>query len=148
MKFLNKLLATIVFGVIGFMAILPFSASFENSDVGLLIGLSAFIIIGILCFFVPTSRRAWGRGSLLAGALFFALPLSSTFLGARAFTQTVAGSEDAATNLGAGAGVGLFVGVSAFIGFIIGTILLILGLILVLGGRREVVVISRREGSL
>jgi hypothetical protein len=75
-----------------------------------------------------------------------ALPLTITVLSSQAYSATVAGAEpgaEVATSVGAGIGAGLAVGVAGFFGLFLGAIFIILGLVLVLGGRREVIVVER-----
>ncbi len=130
------------------MALSPVVAAILPTENAPIAAIAVFALIAVLCFFAPTGRRAWGRGSLVAGALFLALPLSMTVLSARIGTQMVANASTAdagATAVGATLGAGLMVGVSAFFGVIFGAIFLIMGLVLVLGGRREVIVVERRE---
>jgi hypothetical protein len=59
-------------------------------------------------------------------------------------SEASASGDEATTAIGATLGGGLMVGASMFIGFIAGAIFLILGLVLTLGGRREVVVVSSK----
>ena len=149
MKLLNKLLASFVFATITFIAVLPFGASFDDPSTGVLVGIGVAILTCVLIFFAPTSRRAWGRGSLLAGVLWLALPISMSFLGAKAFGHVVTDAgNSAAANIGAGIGVGAMVGAAWFLGVVLGAIFLILGLVLVLGGRREVVVLERDSNDM
>jgi len=55
-----------------------------------------------------------------------------------------ASADDAgATAIGATIGSGLMVGASAFFGFIIGAVFVILGLVLLLGGTREVRIVEK-----
>ncbi|MBP9182930.1 MAG: hypothetical protein KBF78_07350 [Fuscovulum sp.] len=146
MRFVSKLLSTIVFSLLTFLALSPLAAALMKGSksaapVVLLLTLG---VVGLLVFLAPTGRRAWGRGSLIAGAAFLALPLSMLVLSGQAATEVTAqaGGSGAAA-VGATLGAGLMVGASAMIGFIVGTILLIFGLVLVLGGRREVIVVQR-----
>jgi hypothetical protein len=80
------------------------------------------------------------------GISFFALPISALLLSGRAAGEVVAASvvgDQTATVIGAGLGVALMTGAGTFIGLILGTIFTILGLVLALGGRREVIVIKK-----
>lgn len=78
----------------------------------------------------------------------FALPISAFLLSGRAASEVVKTAEEgseAFAAVGAGlAGVAV-TGVATFMGVIIGALLLLLGLVLSLGGRREVVVVSERR---
>lgn len=88
-------------------------------------------------------RRAFGRGFLSLGTASFLLPISTMLLSGRVMGEMVDASNDAATAVGATIGSGLMTGMSAFIGFFLGVVFLVLGLVLVLGGRREVVVVEK-----
>jgi hypothetical protein len=65
----------------------------------------------------------------------------------RAFNETVGDRTDAASMIGAGGGVALVAGVGTFVGLILGMLCLILGLVLALGGRREVIVVETRSNA-
>jgi uncharacterized membrane protein len=85
---------------------------------------------------------------LIAGALFIAAPLFVSALSAKVGSDMVSQSSSAdagATAVGAAIGGGMLVGAAMFVGFIIGGILLVMGLILVLGGRREVIVVNAQQ---
>ena len=76
MRFVSKLLSTIVFSLLTFLALSPLAAALMKGSksaapVVLLLTLG---VVGLLVFLAPTGRRAWGRGSLIAGAAFLALP--------------------------------------------------------------------------
>jgi hypothetical protein len=147
MTILSKLLALIVLGIITFIAASPLGAAVGPDNLGIF----TLILIGVVALatlLAPTGRRAWGRGSLIAGAVWLALPLSMLVLSSQAYTEVVATAApgtEGATSIGAGLGAGLAVGVAGFLGFFLGAIFLIIGLVLVLGGRREVVIVDRRS---
>lgn len=107
----------------------------------------AVVLIGaLLGLFAPTIRRAFGRGFLFLGVSVFALPLSTILLSGRVSSDmmtNVAADERAMTAVGSGLAGVVLTGAAGFIGFFLGTIFLILGLVLSLGGRREVVVVER-----
>ncbi|WP_127115648.1 hypothetical protein [Shimia sediminis] len=151
MKFVSALFRTLiglVFGAASAMALSPAFAAFhiEGSDTAPLIAVTLVILCGALCLFAPSSRRAFGRGFLLLGVSVFALPVSTFLLSGRAATDVIASSEsgsEAATAIGAGmAGVAI-TGLATFFGLIVGAILLLIGLVLSLGGRREVIVVEK-----
>lgn len=99
----------------------------------------------MLYFFAPSIRRAFGRGFLLLGSSVFALPISAFFLSSRAAYEVINSAEEdseAFAALGAGLRGIAITGVATFVGVIIGAIMLIIGLILSLGGRREVIVLK------
>lgn len=147
MKFISKLAALLVFGVLSFLAGSPLGAVFGPENVGLYLAV-IFGIVALFVFTAPTGRRAWGRGSLLTGALFLALPITTMLLSGQAFNEVVAtsapGNEDAA-RIGAGIGAGMMVGVAGFFGFFLGAIFLVAGLVLTLGGRGEVVIVESKR---
>lgn len=148
MRIVSKILATIVFGLICFIALSPLGAAVTNGSgsAPTIMLLAVLILMGVLVFWAPTGRRAWGRGSLVAGVCFVALPLSMLVLSGQAVQEVVAGApvdEAGMATVGASIGAGLAVGASAFFGFIFGTIFIVTGLVLVLGGRREVVIVER-----
>lgn len=147
MRFIGKLLATVLFGLITFVALTPLAAALlKGSEAGLpLAVIVTLAVVGVLVFTAPTGRRAWGRGSLIAGACFLALPLSMTVLSGQAAQEVVAqaaAGQEAVAAAGATIGAGIMVGASAFFGFFLGAIFLVTGLVLVLGGRREVVIVQ------
>ncbi len=148
MRFLSKLVAAIVFIIVGFLALTPLGAGLgENS--GMAVAAIGAILIGLAAVLAPTGRRAWGRGFLLNGVLFVAMPLLVLPLLGSAYTETVnntaansGSAEQAATEAGAAVGAALMFGAFSFVGLILGEIFVILGLVLVLGGRREVIVVE------
>ena len=88
---------------------------------------------------------ATGRGTLINGLLFLALPLFMVALSGTVVTEmTEAGRANSAESAGAVIGSGLAVGMSAFFGFILGAIFIIIGLVLLLGGTRDVRVVEEK----
>jgi len=145
MKFISKAIATIIFGIIAFLASSPIAAALVNAEMNNYVFLAVFAVVALACFTAPTGRRAWGRGSLIAGALFLALPLTIGALSGIAAEEIIsqaAADEQGATAVGATIGAGLMVGAASFVGFILGAIFIIFGLIMTLGGRREVIIIN------
>ena len=147
MAFIAGLFRTIVgliFGAASALALSPAAGAFgENSQAVAWIGFGAIAIGGLLGLFAPTIRRAFGRGFLVLGASVFILPISALLLSGRIvgeMTSSAAANDQAATALGAGLAGAAFTGVASFFGLILGTIFLLIGLVLVLGGRREVTV--------
>lgn len=137
-----------VFGVICALLLSPALAAFqtEGSHAPAIAMLVIIAGVAALGFFAPTIRRALGRGFLLLGISFFALPVSTLLLSGRAATEVVAASaqgDQAATAIGAGLGAAVMTGAGTFFGLIFGTIFALLGLVLALGGRREVIVIQK-----
>jgi len=82
----------------------------------------------------------------MLGASVFALPLSMMLLAGRVSGDMVSNADQtnkAAAAIGSGIAGVMMTGVASFIGFFFGPILLIIGLVLALGGRREVVVVQQ-----
>lgn len=140
-----------VFGVICALVLSPALAAFQTKDSSAPAIVTFIIVAGVaaLGFFAPTIRRAFGRGFLLLGISFFALPVSSLLLAGRAASEVVTASgqgdqvADAGAVIGAGLGAALITGAGTFFGVIFGFIFTILGLVLALGGRREVIVVPK-----
>jgi len=142
----------LVFGLLCALLLAPAFAAFANAEDGgwtsSIFGL--VVLIGLLMgVFAPSIRRAFGRGCLALGACLFALPLSVLLLSGRSAGELMAATEGASageqigTAVGAGIGSALMTGASAFVGLILGGIFLIAGLVLTLGGRREVTIRGR-----
>ena len=150
MRLFSKILAMVFFLIVSFLILSPLGAGLGDAGLPVIIGGAA--LIALVCLFAPTGRRAWGRGFLLYGILFIAMPLLVLPLLGRAYSETTAAAaltstselETAASDLGAGMGAALAFGAATFIGLIVGIIFVILGLVLVLGGRREVLVIQAK----
>lgn len=146
MRLVSKILAGIIMGVIAILAASPVAAVFVesgNSNIVFAVVFGAVLLASILA---PTGRRAWGRGSLLCGLLFVVLPISTLALSGQVTSDIVtnaAANDAGAAAIGATIGSGLMVGASMFIGFIFGAIFVILGLVLLLGGTRDVRIVDR-----
>lgn len=137
-----------VFGALCAIALVPALAAFrDDGSAGAVLAVPAIVLAGAaLGAFAPTFRRALGRGFLLLGFCFLALPVSTLLLSGRVAAGMVGGAAQAdqvATAVGAGLGMALPTGAGAFLGVIFGVIFTILGLVLALGGRREGVVVQR-----
>lgn len=151
-----RILVGVLFGVGSAIALTPAFAAFttDQDTITPIIMMALVLLCGALCFFAPTIRRAFGRGFLMLGAAVFALPISAFLLSGRAASEVVTTAEEgteAFAAVGAGlAGVAV-TGLATFVGVIIGAILLLIGLVLSLGGRREVIIVergSRREPTI
>jgi hypothetical protein len=141
-----QIVVGLAFGIATLLALSPLFAAFPQPASHWSM-FAAFGIVLLLSTFAPTTRRAFGRGFLCLGAAVFVLPFSALILGVVASNQVITQAAEAdrgTTALGATIGTGLITGAAGFIGFIFGTVLLLIGLVLSLGGRREVVVIGRR----
>lgn len=136
-----------VFGSVSVIALTPFVASISGDDGKGLVALAPLVLVTLLVAFAPSPRRAFGRGFLCLGAAIFLLPLSTLLLSGVAIHETVsAASTDAEAGGAAVGGViagGLMTGLAGLIGVFLGGLMLLCGLILSLGGRREVVVVRR-----
>lgn len=147
LRLLGRLFVGIAFGFVTLVAISPALAAFAPADiegsVSAIAGWTSFFAVVLLCAFAPSTRRAFGRGCLAAGAAIFLLPISTMLLSGVAFNEAVGAAADADKGfavIGAGLAGGAITAAATFIGLILGSVLLIAGLILSLGGRREVVV--------
>lgn len=136
----------LIFGIATMLALSPLLASFREPGAQIAM-LAVLGVVILLSAFAPGLRRTFGRGFLCLGAAVFILPFSALVLGVVTGSEVVAQAAEAdrgATAVGATIGAGLITGAASFIGFIFGTVLLLVGLILSLGGRREVIVVERR----
>ncbi len=139
-----------IFGVVSMLAVSPAISAFSTAENLQSSGLAALGIIlagGFLGLFAPTVRRAFGRGFLLAGVSFLALPLTTMLLSGKLASDAVnraPEAERAAAAIGSGLGGVLLTGAAAFVGLFLGAIFVIIGLVLAFGGRREVIIIERR----
>lgn len=150
LKAIFRIIVGVIFGVGSALALSPAFAAFATDEgtSGPIIMIVLIVLCVALCFFAPSIRRAFGRGFLLLGASVFALPISAFLLSGRAASDVVnsaeVGSEGMAV-VGAGlAGVAV-TGIATFVGLILGSILLLTGLILSLGGRREIIIVEDRS---
>ena len=150
-SFLLKLIIGVVFAVATLAVLVPVLMAFVPTDgasndiYGWIVwGLAAFVALIILL--APTIRRAFGRAFLLLGSAFFLLPISSVLLGGRATMEAMSSSPGADDGVTAAVGTVMTGGMAlagGFVGFFLGAIFIIAGLVLALGGRREVVVVER-----
>lgn len=142
-----RIIIGILFGAGSAIALIPAFAAFttEQDSNTPIIMVTLILLCGAICFFAPTIRRAFGRGFLLLGAAVFALPISTFLFSGRAVSEVLSASEEGGdVFVAAGAGLaGVAVtGIATFLGVIIGAILLLVGLVLSLGGRREVIIVE------
>lgn len=145
-----RTLIGVLFGVASAIMLTPAFAAFstDQDSIAPKIMMAFVLLCGALAFFAPTIRRAFGRGFLVLGATTLALPLSAFLLSGRAASEVTQQAEEGAeifAAVGAGlAGVAV-TGIAAFFGLILGSIFILIGLALSLGGRREVIVVERQE---
>jgi hypothetical protein len=122
------------------------------------VGNMAIILIPFICaigavldLFAPTIRRAFGLGLLLCGVSLLALPLSAMMLSGRVASEVISAAATAKDQvfaaIGAGFGAAAIIGITTVLGLILGGILIVIGLVLALGGRRELVVIEKSTES-
>lgn len=147
-----KALIGAFFGLLAGMAFAPLVIAFGWNDPSTAPFWICATLGTLLGGFAPTLRRAFGRGFLLVGVAVFALPVTSFLMAGRAVQDTVVQSgaasgslEQAGVAVGAGLAGAMITGIGTLFGLVMGSILLITGLVLSLGGRREVIVIERRE---
>jgi len=137
----------LAFGIGSMLALVPAIAAFNQENNTMAGWAWVIALVGlILGIWAPTIRRAFGRGFLMLGASVFALPLSMMLLAGRVSGDMVSNADQtnkAAAAIGSGIAGVMMTGVASFIGFFFGPILLIIGLVLALGGRREVVVVQQ-----
>ncbi|UUP19479.1 hypothetical protein NTH_03982 [Nitratireductor thuwali] len=147
-KALFRTVVGITFGIASMLALTPAFAAFLDRETNTPSPLIWLVVLlsAVLGFFAPTIRRAFGRGFLLLGLCVLALPISMMMLSGRVSSDMMAGAQEG-TEVGTAIGSGIaslaMTGVSAFIGFFLGSILVIVGLVLALGGRREVILRER-----
>lgn len=142
-KGLFRAVIGLVFGIASWFALIPALAAFNAAD-DTTFSSAAFGVLALLGIllgvFAPTIRRAFGRGFLLAGFSVFALPVSTLLLSGRLVSEMV-GSADASEQGSAAIGSALAgtmaTGLATIVGFFLGTVLIIIALVLLLGGRKE-----------
>ncbi|MCC5974241.1 MAG: hypothetical protein JJT81_09330 [Rubellimicrobium sp.] len=130
------------FGTGAALAISPGLVGFwvRNDEIGGLILLIVIACGGVLGFFAPTIRRAFGRGIMFLGVCVVLLPVMSMLFSGWFPTEgaDAAAMSSAYMVVGAGLAAVAVNGVATVIGLIFGTILMAAGVILCMGGRRDV----------
>lgn len=141
------------FGLASYLVLSPALAAFIDTtslSSGPAIALMICVVIGALIGLLSSGvRRAFGWGFLELALCTIALPLSTMLLSGRIaseMTSVADAGDKGATLLGAGIGASLMTGAAAIVGFFLGAIFLIVALILLLGGRREVILVDRATG--
>lgn len=148
-RIIFQIIIGVIFAAASVAVLLPGLAALNGSSMQRPITLIAFGLVMIATAAAPNIRRAFGRSFLFLGASVFLLPLSTMLLSGVAANEVVnaaaaAGDADQGMALaGSVVAGGLATAFAGFVGFILGSVLLIAGLILSLGGRREVVVVQR-----
>lgn len=146
-----RVLVGAVFGIGCFLALSPALAALLGDVTGAAtLTLVALVLGGALVgLFSPTIRRAFGWSFLALALCVVALPLSTMLLAGRVAveaTNAAPATSQGATVLGAGIAGTLLTGGAAIIGFFLGAIFLVVALILLLGGRRQVMLVDRVTG--
>jgi hypothetical protein len=142
----------VTFGVLSVLALLPAFAAFtaEEGTTSTIAMLVLVLLSVVLSLFAPTIRRALGRGFLILGASVFVLPISTFLLSGRVASEVVStadAGDEAIAAVGAGLAGVAATGLATFFGLILGAILFLIGIVLVLGGRREVIVVQDGVGK-
>lgn len=143
-----------IFGWLSFFALLPAVAALLSDTSPVVVQIAFLVVVGLgalVGFFAASVRRSFGWGFLALGLCTFALPLSTMLLAGRVASQMTTSAstgDQAATLIGAGLGGGLMTGFAAIVGFFLGAIFLIVALVLLLGGRREVILVDRASGAV
>ena len=145
-RFIFQVFIGIIFAFLTSAALSPLFAALQ-STAGATMAIVAGAVVVIFVSIAPSIRRCFGRSFLMLGAAIFLLPLSALVLSGVALNETVDAAADADKGyavLGGMLAGGLVTGFASFFGFIVGTVFLVIGLVLSLGGTREVVVIGRQ----
>ena len=130
--------AAIVFGILATLAAVPLGFALIPPGSRGSFSIVVLALVVLACVMAPDGRRAWGRGSLASGLLYVAFPLVAETLSqdaARGISTQMSATHDASTSIVMGLIGGMMVGFSASVGLALGAVLVILGLVLVLGGR-------------
>lgn len=146
-RIIFQIIIGLVFGFAAALALIPLIGSFSPAA-----GQTVTLVIVGLCTLLvaasPNLRRAFGRGFLVLGACVFMLPLSTFILSGvvtNDMVNTAASGDEGLAAVGGVVAGGMVTAFAGFVGFILGSILLLAGLILSLGGQREVVIVDRRS---
>ncbi|MCB1351551.1 MAG: hypothetical protein KDK03_02305 [Rhodobacteraceae bacterium] len=133
----------LLFAGLAIMALSPLMAGFADGQGAVWLMLLPLAAVTLLVGLAPTLRQAFGRGCLCVGGANFLLPISTMILSSAGFVETVNAADSADTAVAAAGGAlagGMMTGLAGVVGFFLGGFLLLLGLVLSLGGRREVLV--------
>lgn len=140
MSLMAKIIIGILFGLLTMVPLVPGVAAISPVNSGVVIWIVLAVAVAIVGL-APTIRRACGRGFLLLGAATFILPVSTMLLSGRVAHEIVSTAPEGG-QVGAAVGTGLagiaLTGISAVVGLFLGAVFLIIGLVLALGGRRQV----------
>lgn len=146
LRYIIQVLLGVFFAFLTLASLSPLFASFQSTT-GTTLAIIVGVIVIIFASIAPSIRRCFGRSFLILGAAIFLLPISAVVLSGVALNETVEMAADADKSSAILGGVlagGLVTGLASFVGFVLGTILLVFGLVLSLGGTREVTIKGRR----
>ena len=139
-----------ILGVLSLIALSPALAAFSHNDgtTSVALNLSIIGLGAVMCAYARNIRHALGRGFLYLGCSIFVLPISAFLLSGRVVldvADTSQGHSDGVALAAAGVAGAAVTGVATLLGFFLGSVFLILGIVLVLGGRREVIVVKEND---
>ena len=142
-----QLALSLPFAFTSVIALVPFFASLKEQigDRAAIYSYGAAAFIAIIVFVAPTIRRCLGRGFIMVAVSLFLLQVTTTFVTIEVSSQQIAEANEtdeievAATYVGTGIVATGATLVTGFFGFFFGSVCLILGVVLLLGARREVV---------
>src|SRR6056297_681063 len=110
MRIFSKVIAAILFGALASIVASPLAATFIDGGRSNYVFLAIFGFTLLAVLLAPTGRRAWGRGSLITGALLVSLPLFVTGLSAKVGSEMLESAQvgdETTTAIGATLGGGL-----------------------------------------
>ena len=143
-RYFFQFIVGVVFGGLSSLALTPMLAPLGPETAAQYVYVICAVIVLIVTV-APNIRRAFGRGFLAFGVAMFLLPISTMVLTgtvtSEGIDQAAEGSKTSTAVAGALVGT-VATGIAGFVGFFVGSASLIIGLILSLGGRREVVVVN------
>jgi hypothetical protein len=145
LRYAFQIVLGLIFGLLCFGALTPLLASLPSSS-SAAAGFAVILIVLLVVAFSSNLRRSFGRSFLLLGVCVFLLPLSMMALSGTVLNESVTVANEANKSATVAGGViagGLMTMLAGFVGFVLGSVLLLIGLILSLGGRREVVVVNK-----
>jgi hypothetical protein len=148
-----RLIIGAVFGLGCYIALAPALAAMMSAASSQAIGIVTivFVVVGAIIGLLARSiRRAFGWGFLELALCTLGLPLSTMLLAGKVandMTTAAASGDKGTTLIGSGLAGGLMTGAAAIVGFFLGAIFLIIALVLLLGGRREVILVDRASGA-
>lgn len=149
-RFLVRLALAIAFAIAIAIPLSPAIAALASPDAMQIAVNVILLFAAMIIAFAPTVRRVFGRGFLLLGCAFLLLPLSAMVLSTSAVNDVVSATaieDQGLAFVGAGAAGLLMTSIAGFVGFFAGGIFVVLGLVLALGGQREVIVVHQGNNA-